>query len=85
MFNKVYEKIKQFMKENIKYILIFLIGYLVLTYPLPYYIYTGGGTININDRVEVADADDSQGSLHFAYVKELRGNVASFLLAQLMH
>lgn len=84
MFNKVYEKIKIFMKENIKYILIFILGYLILTFPLPYYIYAGGGTINIDDRIEVAESKASEGSFHFAYVKELRGNVASFLMAQIV-
>lgn len=84
MFNKVYEKIEKFMKENIRYILILIVSYLVLTFPLPYYIYSGGGTMNINDKINIEAATNSKGSFHFAYVKELRGNVASFLLAKLI-
>ena len=84
MFNKVYEKIKKFIRDWWKSIVILVVSYFVLTYPVPYYIYTGGGTININDRVEVAGAASSEGSLNFAYVSELEGNVATFLLAHLI-
>ena len=52
MTNKLYEKIKKFMKENGKSILIFLSLYLVLSFPLPYYVYAGGGTIDICKRID---------------------------------
>ena len=84
MFNKVYLKIKEFMKEYYRTIIFLIICYFVFTYPLPYYIYAGGGTININDRVVINDAKESKGSLNFAYVKELEGNVASFILGNII-
>ena len=84
MFNKVYLKIKKFMKEYYKTIIFLIICYFVFTFPLPYYIYAGGGTININDRVVIEDSTDSKGTLNFAYVKELEGNVASFILGNII-
>lgn len=59
------------MKDYYKTIIFLIICYFVFTFPLPYYIYAGGGTININDRV-VDGRTDSSGSLNFAYVKNLK-------------
>ena len=84
MLNKVYLRIKKFMKDYYKTIIFLIICYFVFTFPLPYYIYAGGGTININDRVVVDGSSDSSGSLNFAYVKELEGNVASFILGNII-
>ena len=72
------------MKEYYRTIIFLIICYFVFTYPLPYYIYAGGGTININDRVVINDAKESKGSLNFAYVKELEGNVATFILGNII-
>ena len=74
MTNKLYEKIKEFMKENGKSILIFLSLYLVLSFPLPYYVYAGGGTIDISKRINVKSSNKKDYKMYFAYVKELKGN-----------
>ena len=84
MLNNIYLKIKKFMKENYKSIIILLICYFVFTFPLPYYIYAGGGTINIDDRLSIANTKASEGTLNFAYVKELKGNVATFILGNII-
>ncbi len=84
MVTKMYEKIKQFMKENWKSFVLFIGLYLLLTFPLPYYIYAGGGTIDIQKRLQVENGYQAKGNFSFAYVKELRGNVSSFLLAKVM-
>ena len=84
MLNKVYLRIKKFMKDYYKTIILLIVCYFVFTFPLPYYIYAGGGTININDRVVVDGSTDGSGSLNFAYVRELEGNVASFILGNII-
>ena len=84
MLNKIYLRFKKIMKEYYKTIIFLIICYFVFTFPLPYYIYAGGGTININDRVIVEDSSHSSGSLNFAYVQELEGNVASFILGNII-
>ncbi len=81
MFTKLYEKTKRYIKENYRFLLILLASYVLLTFPLPYYIYTTGGTIDIDDRVEVADAYQAKGSLNFAYVTELRATLPTYLLS----
>ncbi len=84
MFSKVYEKIKNYIKQNYKFILTLLVTYIVLTFPLPYYIYTTGGTIDINDRVEVEDGYEAKGSFNFAYVSELRATIPTYLLSMVI-
>ncbi len=80
------EKIKQFLKENYKYLLTLLVAYFILSYPMPYYIYVGGGTIDINDRIKIEDTKkkETKGSLNFAYVQELKGTLSNFLLAHII-
>ena len=82
MLNKVYLRIKKFMKDYYKTIILLIVCYFVFTFPLPYYIYAGGGTINI--KVVVDGSTDGSGSLNFAYVRELEGNVASFILGNII-
>lgn len=86
MFNKLYEKFKNFMSENLKTIIVFLLLYLVLTIPLPYYVYAGGGTIDISNRVDVKSSKKNKinGKMYFAYVRELKGNPATYLLSKIM-
>lgn len=83
MANKLYEKIKEFMKENGKSILVFLGLYLVLSFPLPYYVYAGGGTIDISKRINIKSNNKKDYKMYLAYVKELKGNTATYLLSKL--
>ncbi len=84
MFNRLYEKVKTIMKENYKGALLLLLLYGVLMYPLDYYIVTGGGTIDTKNRVQIKNSYKQKGSLHLAYVEELKGNVATYLLSYII-
>ena len=55
MFTKIYEKIKKFIKDNYKELIILLIVFLLFTIELPYSIYTPGGAVNLNERITVED------------------------------
>ncbi|MDD3822010.1 MAG: hypothetical protein PHF47_03215 [Bacilli bacterium] len=81
MYSKVYEKIKQYLQENIKPIIFFTLLYLCFTYPLPYHIYTSGGIMNINQKVTIDDEYQPKGSFNFAYVNELKGTIPTILLS----
>lgn len=83
MINKVYVGSKNFIKENYKFILSIILMYLVLSFPLPYYIYNGGGIINIEDRIVVEDSSKKQ-NLNMCYVNQLRGNIATFLMSYII-
>ncbi len=84
MISKLYEKGKDFIKESYLYICFYFVLFAVMWYPLPYYIYSGGGLINLADRVEIEDGYRSEGSFHMCYVTELDGSVTSFLLGKLL-
>ncbi len=84
MINKFYEKIKQFMKETYLLFLFYLVLIATLTYPLPFYIYTGGGAIDTSSRVKIEGETKSEGSLHFLYVSQLNATIPTYLLAHLL-
>lgn len=73
-------KIKEFFKNNIKYILILVIVGIIANYPLPYYIEAPGGTIDITNRIDIDGGYVSKGSLNLLYVTEYRGNVMTYLM-----
>lgn len=73
-------KIKEFLKNNIKYILILVIVGIIANYPLPYYIEAPGGTIDITNRIDIDGGYVSEGSLNLLYVTEYRGNVMTYLM-----
>lgn len=83
MITKVYEKVKQFIKENkIFFLVMFLIT--VISYvPLPYYIYAPGGLVDVSERFSIEDSHSSKGSFHMAYVSEYSATVPIYLLALL--
>ena len=55
MTNKTYEKIKNFIKENYKFILLLLAVFLLFNIKLPYYITTSGGLIDIESRIDIEE------------------------------
>lgn len=84
MFTKIYDKTKKFIKENYKYILSLILFYVIITFPLDYYIFTGGGISNVNSRITVEDGYNAKGSLNLSYVTELQGNVLTYALSYIM-
>lgn len=82
MINKAYEKTKEFIKENYKILLAYLLIFIVLTYRLPYYIYVGGGTIDVNKRISIVNESKSRGSFNLAYVSEIKATIPTLLLSK---
>lgn len=81
MINKIYEKIKVFMKENYLWLLFYIVFMAVMLYPLPYYIYTGGGTIDVDDKIVVDEASSSEGTFNMCYVSEINATLPTYLLS----
>jgi len=75
MINKVYEKVKDYIKENYKALLIIIIMILLVTIRLPYYISAPGGIINTKEKVDITSNLKMKGSLNMAYVSEIQGTV----------
>lgn len=81
MFNKVYEKVKKNFKENYKFLLFDLFLILILITPLPYYVNTTGGTIDVSKYIEVEGGKKSKGSFNLAYVTSYRATLPTYLLS----
>lgn len=84
MINKIYEKIKEFMKENYKGILIVIIVFLLFNIELPYSIYSPGGAVNLNERIEVNDSYKETGSFNMAYVSMVKGTIPFILISKII-
>ena len=83
MINKIYAHIKKYIKENYFFLITLIVLYFVLTFPLPYFIYNGGGLINVGNRV-VVGKNKQQQNLNMCYVNQLRGNVATYLFSYII-
>ncbi len=81
MFNKIFTEIKKFIKENYKILFLFLLSYIVITFPLPYYIHATGGLIDISGRVKIDGEYEKEGSINLSYVTEINGSVITCLLS----
>lgn len=84
MFSKVYEKLKKYLKENYKFILFEIFLILILVMPLPYYINTTGGMIDVSKYIEVDGAQESKGSFNLAYVTSYRATIPTYLLSYIL-
>lgn len=81
MFNKLYAMIKNFLKDNIKNIIIFLVLIIVCFFEFPYVVYTPGGIVPLEKRITIEDEYDSTGSLNMSYVSMRKGNLPTLLLS----
>ncbi len=81
MFNKLYEKIKKFIKNNIFFLIFMVLLIVSLYWELPYIIYKSGGTIDLRDRIEVAKEYKMDGDLQMSYVTAMKGTPAFILLS----
>lgn len=72
------------MKENYLWFLFYIVFIAAMTYPLPYYIYTGGGIIDVNDKIEIEDATISNGSFNMCYVSEINATIPTYLLSYII-
>lgn len=84
MFYKIYEKVKSFIVENYKFLLLLLSIVLLFRIELPYIIYKPGGSINLNDRIIIENGYESEGTLEMAYVSVVKGSLPFLALAKII-
>ena len=77
------QKVKQFIQENYMFLLFYILLITIFTYPIPYYIYNGGGILAVDDRIEFTNKTLSEGSYNLCYVKEIKATPTSYLIALL--
>lgn len=81
MFNKIYDKIKEFIKFNLKGLIVLAVIMFLCFYKLPYVIYTPGGSINLNDRIKITDEENISGSYYMNYVSVMKANIPSIIFS----
>ncbi len=82
---KLLNEITKLIKEDYKFILLIIIFTIIITMPVPYYIITGGGILNINNRVTIENQHDIDGSFNFSYVQELKGTTITYVYGKLFN
>jgi len=83
--NKIYDKIKLFFKENYKGLLILLFIYVIFNFNIGFSVYTPGGLINMDERIESDDKlYKSDGSINMTYVSLIKGTIPTYLLAKII-
>jgi len=76
---KIYERIKNYIKDNFKILVFYVFLFLLFTVHLPYYISAPGGLIDTKDRVEITSKFDLKGSLNMTYVTEIHASIPTYL------
>ena len=75
MFNNIYENIREFIKEYLKILIFCVILLFLVFYKIPYYIYSPGGSISLNERITIEGEDNINGSYYMNYVTVRKANV----------
>ena len=83
MINKIYDNIRQTIKENYKTLIIFVLLMILFTIEFPYYIEAPGGIIAIDDRIEISEKTESKGSFNLAYVSNIKATIPTLIYAWL--
>lgn len=83
MINKVYEKVKEYLKK-IDFLFVILVIVMIFTFiEFPYYISAPGGLVNLDKKVIIDGEYKSKGSLNMTYVTEYKPNIFMLLYAYL--
>lgn len=84
MFNKLYEKVKCFIQEQYKFLLLLIAIIFIFTFEFPYVIYTPGGVVPLEKRIEIENMDYDKGSINMSYVTLRRGNIPTIILSYII-
>ena len=85
MISKGYKKIINYIKNNYKLLIIVGIILFVGLFRLPYNIYSGGGIIDIADKIEIEDEYREEGSFNMAYVRTIQATIPTYLLSYIFN
>ncbi len=84
MIKKILKTIKETIQEEYKFILFLLLLYIILQFPMNYYITIGGGTSNVSSRIKVEDSYSPKGSFNISYVTQLDGTILTYALSYII-
>jgi len=72
--------VKQYLKENYKFILSIILILVVFSIRFPYYIDAPGGITDMSEKIEI-NGYESEGSFNLAYVKEYRATIPTLIFS----
>lgn len=75
------KRLKRIYLENRISIIVFLFLFIILNFPLPYYIDVTGGIMNTANRIKIAEGFKSEGSINIAYVNELHATIPLLIIS----
>lgn len=81
MFSKVYEQIKEYIKQNFKLLILFFVLLSLFSIRLPFYIDAPGGLLDVETRLEIDTNNTVNGSFNLAYVKEFKATIPTLFYA----
>ena len=84
MSKKILSNIIEFFQEEYKFLVITILIFATLQFPLNYYVIVGGGVSDVSSRIEVEEKNKSKGSFNISYVTELEGTVSTVLLSYII-
>ena len=71
----------QILKKYYKFILIYIIIFILLIIKFPYYIEAPGGIIDVNDRISIDNSYKSTGTFNLSYVSEYDATIITLLIS----
>ena len=78
----MFKGIKSFFRENYKTIIFLLVFYIIIRFPVPYYVFTSGGITDLSQRFELDGRTEQEGSYNLSYVSQVDGNVLTYLISK---
>lgn len=85
MINKLYDRLKEYIKYNLRFLIFLLIFLGAFSIKTDYSIYKSGGSINITQRINKSNnIKSTPGSFNMAYVGMIQGKLPFYLLAKLI-
>lgn len=84
MIKKILKYIKEELKANYKFFIIYAVLLSLLFIKFDYYVYSPGGLEDLTDRIEVSNSYDSKGSFNLTYVTSRAGNIYNILLSYII-
>lgn len=84
MIEKIKKFFKNFIKNNYKLLIFYIILILLFTVKLNYQIYSPGGLVNLNNRIEIDGSYKSKGSFNLTYVSGKNGIIPLILVSYII-
>ena len=76
---KLPKKIKQYLKEYYKIIIVYIVILALFLVEFPYYISAPGGLINTENKISTEDNFKLSGTLNMAYVSEIHATIPTLI------